>query len=167
MSSSRSSIGAGSMRRTRRPRWQAAPGLRSLPLPARDKAPALEHVPFLRNRDMLYIFSLAHVLVGEPVPTSPGHALIRKSVKSCRVDGENAPSRLRVRRPRLKEIEQVAGIGHLVLHARMRPIGPPHQPVRVGAHQRLMEGPRVGIIRRLVAEPVRARKLDPAAAVTD
>ena len=35
----------------------------------------LEHIPFLRNRDMLYIHSLAHVLVGEPMSTpgsSPG-----------------------------------------------------------------------------------------------
>jgi iron complex outermembrane recepter protein len=42
-----------------------------------------EHVPFLRNRDVLSIQSLAHVLVGEPASTrdqvrgrlSPGHAL--------------------------------------------------------------------------------------------
>src|SRR5512140_3173425 len=36
---------------------------------------ALEHIPFLRNRDVLQIHALAHVLVGEPVSTSPGHAL--------------------------------------------------------------------------------------------
>ena len=43
---------------------------------------ALEHIPFLRNRDVLSIHALAHVLFGEPVPTpdqvrgrlSPGHA---------------------------------------------------------------------------------------------
>src|SRR4051794_38117374 len=34
-----------------------------------------EHVPFLRNRDARKIHSLAHVLVGEPVSTSPEHAL--------------------------------------------------------------------------------------------
>jgi hypothetical protein len=34
-----------------------------------------EHIPFLRNRDVLSIHALAHVLVGEPVATSPGHAL--------------------------------------------------------------------------------------------
>jgi hypothetical protein len=35
----------------------------------------LERIPFLWNRDMLQIHSFAHVLVGEPVATSPGHAL--------------------------------------------------------------------------------------------
>src|SRR4051794_36906912 len=35
----------------------------------------LEHVPLLRNRNMLWIHGLAHVLVGEPVSTSPEHAL--------------------------------------------------------------------------------------------
>src|SRR5215831_12775579 len=35
----------------------------------------LEHVPFLRNRNMLSILWLAHVLVGEPASASPGHAL--------------------------------------------------------------------------------------------
>jgi hypothetical protein len=34
----------------------------------------LEHVPFLRNRNMLSIVSFAHVLVGEPASTSPEHA---------------------------------------------------------------------------------------------
>src|SRR5262249_45737227 len=36
---------------------------------------ALEHVPFLRNRNMLSFLSFAHVLVGEPASTSPEHAL--------------------------------------------------------------------------------------------
>ena len=36
---------------------------------------ASEHVPFLRNRNMLWIRCLAHILVGEPVPTSPEYAL--------------------------------------------------------------------------------------------
>src|SRR5262245_1675187 len=36
---------------------------------------ALEHVPFLRNRNMLQIRDMAHVLVGKPVSTFPGHAL--------------------------------------------------------------------------------------------
>src|SRR5260370_988244 len=35
-----------------------------------------ERVPFLRNRDTLWIHSLAHVPFGEPVSTSPGHALM-------------------------------------------------------------------------------------------
>jgi hypothetical protein len=36
---------------------------------------APEHVPFLRNRNMLSILSFAHVLIGEPASTSPEHAL--------------------------------------------------------------------------------------------
>jgi hypothetical protein len=55
-----------------------APGRASLTC-----ADALEHIPFLRNRDVLRIHALAHVLVGEPVSTpdqvrgrlSPEHAL--------------------------------------------------------------------------------------------
>src|SRR5690348_15187477 len=35
----------------------------------------LEHVPFLRNRDMPQAHALAHVLFGEAGFTSPGHAL--------------------------------------------------------------------------------------------
>jgi hypothetical protein len=35
----------------------------------------LERIRFLRNRDTLSIHSLAHILVGEPVSTSPGYAL--------------------------------------------------------------------------------------------
>src|SRR5262249_25202053 len=48
--------------------------LLDMPLPPR----RLEHIPFLRNRDVLSFYSLAHVLVGEPVSTSPGHALTPK-----------------------------------------------------------------------------------------
>jgi AraC-like DNA-binding protein len=35
----------------------------------------LERIPVLMNRDALSIHALAHLLVGEPVSTSPGHAL--------------------------------------------------------------------------------------------
>src|SRR5689334_6691299 len=35
----------------------------------------LEHIPFLRNRDVLSIHTWARVLIGEPGSTSPGHAL--------------------------------------------------------------------------------------------
>jgi hypothetical protein len=35
-----------------------------------------ERIPFLRNRNSLQDHSLAHILVGEPVATSPGYALI-------------------------------------------------------------------------------------------
>src|SRR5262249_62128838 len=48
---------------------------------------ALEHVPFLRNRNMLSILSFAHVLVGEPASTSPEHAL------GARLGHENLPGR--------------------------------------------------------------------------
>ena len=34
-----------------------------------------EHVPFRRNRNVLSIYALAHILVGEPVATSPEYAL--------------------------------------------------------------------------------------------
>jgi hypothetical protein len=37
---------------------------------------ALEHIPFLRNRDVLQGHRLAHVPVGEPGSTSPGCALM-------------------------------------------------------------------------------------------
>src|ERR1700736_1713741 len=46
----------------------------------------LESIPFLRNRDGLPIHALAHVLVGEPVPTSPEHALGRGELAGCRED---------------------------------------------------------------------------------
>jgi len=36
---------------------------------------ALEHIPIRRNRDVLQIPFLAHVLFGKPVSTFPGHAL--------------------------------------------------------------------------------------------
>jgi hypothetical protein len=42
-------------------------------MPARESP---EHDPFLRNRIMLWILLLAHVLVGEPASTSPEYALL-------------------------------------------------------------------------------------------
>src|SRR5205807_611384 len=47
----------------------------------------LEHIPFLRNRDVLQIHALAHVLVGEPVATSPGHALKAPAQAAARAGG--------------------------------------------------------------------------------
>src|SRR5215469_6943357 len=35
-----------------------------------------EHVPFRWNRNVLSIHALAHILIGEPVSTSPGYALM-------------------------------------------------------------------------------------------
>ena len=54
-----------------------------------------------------------------------------------------------VRRPRLKQFEQMSGIGHLALDARMRPVAAPYQPFRIGPHQRLVKRPRIGIIGRV------------------
>src|ERR1700760_1831990 len=47
---------------------------------------ALEHLSFLPNREILSIHALAHVLVGEPVSTSPGHALVSLS-RTPQVEG--------------------------------------------------------------------------------
>ena len=72
-----------------------------------------------------------------------------------------------VRRPHLKQFEQVSGIGHLALDARMRPVAAPYQPFRIGPHQRFMERPRVGIVRRVAADAMGAGQLGPAPAVAD
>ena len=37
---------------------------------------ALEHIPFLSNRNVLQILGLAHILFGKPVSTFPGYALV-------------------------------------------------------------------------------------------
>ena len=62
-----------------------------------------------------------------------------------------------VRRPQLKQLEQVSGIGHLAFDARMRPVAAPYQPLRIGLYQRFMKRPRVEIVRRVLAEAMRAQ----------
>ena len=59
------------------------------------------------------------------------------------------------------------GVGHLALDARMRPVAAPHQPLRIGLHQRFMKRPRVGVIRRVLAEAMRAGQFGPAPALAD
>src|ERR1700722_10203841 len=54
------------------------PPIQALPIltPRRRKrASMLEHAPFRRDRNVLQVLYLAHVLVGEPASTSPEHAL--------------------------------------------------------------------------------------------
>ena len=80
---------------------------------------------------------------------------------------EDALLRRFIRRPRLKQFEQMPGVGHLALDARMRPVAAPHQPFRIGLHQRLVERPRVGVIRRVLAEAMRAGQFGPAPALAD
>src|SRR5262245_45080592 len=61
----------------------------------------------------------------------------------------------------------MSGVGHLALDARMRPVAAPDESIGIGAHQRLMEGPRIGIIRRVAAEAMRARQFCPAPTLAD
>jgi len=42
---------------------------------------AAMHVPFLQNGDMLWIYRVAHVLIGEPATTSPGHARMGSALR--------------------------------------------------------------------------------------
>ena len=72
-----------------------------------------------------------------------------------------------IRRPFLKQLEQVPDIGHLALDARMRPVAAPHQPFRIGRYQRLVKRPRIGIVGRILADAMRARQFCPAPPLAD
>ena len=50
---------------------------------------------------------------------------------------------------------------------RMRPVGAPHQPLRIGGDQRLVQRARVGIIRKLRGDAVGRRDLDVHGALAD
>src|SRR6185369_9686858 len=93
--------------------------------------------------------------------------LVRKAVEPGGVVDENALLRGLIRRPRLKQLEQMSGVGHFAFDARMRPVAAPYQPLRIGLHQRFMKRPRVRVIRCLLAEAMRARQLAPAPAFSD
>ena len=56
-----------------------------------------EHIPIGRNRDVLSILVLAHILFGKPVPTFPGYALAAR--RSAEIGGAifHASCRLRTR----------------------------------------------------------------------
>src|SRR6185312_17534516 len=92
---------------------------------------------------------------------------VREAVEPGGIVDENALLGGLIRRPRLKQLEQMPGIGHFAFDARMRPVTAPHQPLRIGLHQRFMKWPRVGIIRRVLAEAMGARQLAPAPAFTN
>jgi putative copper resistance protein D len=91
----------------------------------------------------------------------------RKVVEPRRIVDEDAPARRLVAHPLVEQLEQMPGIGHLVVHAWMRPVAAPNQALGVGAHQRFEERPRVRIIRRPLTHAVGAGHLDPAAAVAN
>src|ERR1700732_2460678 len=92
---------------------------------------------------------------------------IRESIKLCRVGYEDAMPCGRVRRPALKQFEQVSGIGHLAFDTWMRPVAAPHQTLPVSIHQRVMKWPRIGIVRRAPAEAMGTRQLGPAPAIAN
>src|SRR4051812_30276781 len=92
---------------------------------------------------------------------------VRETIEFCGIGDEDAALRGRLRRPGLKQFEQVAGVGHLAFDPRVRPVTAPYQPLRIGPHQRFMEWPRIGIIRRVLADTVSARQFGPAPAVGD
>src|ERR1700694_4515052 len=92
---------------------------------------------------------------------------VRESIEVCGIGHEDALLGRPVRRPDLKQFEQVSGIGHLALDAWMRPVAAPYQPFRIRTDQRFMKWPRVGIIRRVAADAMGAGQLGPAPAVTD
>src|SRR6266850_6539661 len=87
---------------------------------------------------------------------------VREAVEPGGVVDEDALLRRSIRRPRLKQLEQVPGIWHFALDARMRPVASPNQPLRIDLHQRFMKRARVGVIRRVLAEAMGARQLGPA-----
>src|SRR5260370_39360371 len=92
---------------------------------------------------------------------------VRESIEFCGIGDEDAALCRLVRRPHLKQFEQVSGIGHLALDARMRPVAAPYQPFRAGPHQRFMKWPRVGIIRRVAADAGGDAQFGPAPAIAD
>ena len=74
----------------------------------------------------------------------------------------------RVRRPVMKQIEQMAVVRHDVgWDRRMRPVGAPHQPLRIGAHQRVMERPRIRIVGELHGQAIGRRQFDVCMSLTD
>jgi hypothetical protein len=81
---------------------------------------------------------------------------VRESIEFCGIGDEDAVLCRPIRRPHLKQFEQVSGIGHLALDARMRPVAAPYQPFRIRTDQRFMKWPRVGIIGRVATDAVGA-----------
>src|SRR6478752_6152904 len=92
---------------------------------------------------------------------------VREAVEPGGVVDENALLRGLIRRPRLKQLEQMPGVGHFAFDARMRPVAAPYQSLRIGLDQRFMKRPRVRVIRRVPAEAMRTRQLAPAPAFAD
>ena len=84
-----------------------------------------------------------------------------------RVDQDLATNSF-VRRPIMKQIEQMAVVRHHVGgDRRMRPVGAPHQHVRIGAHERVVQRPRIGIVGILRGQPVHRRDFDMDVAIAD
>ena len=79
---------------------------------------------------------------------SPAMQRARKIVKPRRIVDQYAPADRVVGGPFVEQVEQVAGVRHLVLHARMRPVGAPDQLLGIFRDQRLVQGARVRIVRR-------------------
>ncbi len=48
-------------------------------------SPSLERIPFGSNRNALSLLAFAHVLIGKPAPTFPGHALDRRRPHGSRI----------------------------------------------------------------------------------
>src|SRR5262252_7513830 len=93
--------------------------------------------------------------------------LLSKSIELCRVGDQNTLAHSRVRRPGVKQLEQMSSIRHLAFHPGMRPVAAPYQSLRIGTQQRLVERTGVLVIGRTLAQAVGARHLDPAFAVAD
>ena len=72
------------------------------------------------------------------------------------------------RRPLVEQVDEMAVVGHdLGGDLRVRPVGAPEQPLRIGAQQRLVERLRVGIVRIPLGQAIRRRQLHMHVAVTD
>src|SRR6185312_10469575 len=87
---------------------------------------------------------------------------VREAVEPGGIVDENALLGGLIRRPRLKQLEQMPGVGHFAFDARMRPVAAPYQSLRIGLDQRFMKRPRVRVIRRVLAEAMRTRQLEAA-----
>ena len=61
-------------------------------------------------------------------------------------------------------MQQVADIRRFFCHADMRPVTGPEQALRIGAHQRVMKRPRLGIVGKVWRGPAQ-RQLDPQPAL--
>src|SRR6476620_8999714 len=90
---------------------------------------------------------------------------VREAVELGGIGYEDAVLDRRVRRPRLKQFEQVAGVGHLALDPWMRPVATPYQPFLMSPQQRFMKWPPVGIVRRVAAEAMGTGQFRPAPAL--